>query len=102
GPSIITFDMSMIPNQRLKELAIEVAESMGIKYQLSTVSGGTDAGRFHLYKAGCPSLVIGIPTRHIHSHTSVMSLDDLENTIKLLMGLVMRLDERTVEGLTRI
>jgi endoglucanase len=102
GPSIITFDMSMIPNQRLKELAIEVAESLGIKYQLSTVSGGTDAGRFHLYKAGCPSLVIGIPTRHIHSHTSVMSLDDLENTIRLLMGLVMRLDERTVEGLTKI
>jgi len=100
GPTVVVYDRSMIPNQRLKEFVIQVAEEAKIPYQLSAVSGGTDAGRLHLYRGGRPSIVIGVPTRHIHSHVSVISLSDLENAVKLVAELVLRLDEETVRRFT--
>lgn len=101
GPTIVTYDASMIPNQILKEFVISVAEEAGIPYQLSHAArGGTDAGRIHISRAGCPSLVIGVPTRHIHTHSSMVNLEDLANAIKLILETVKRLDSKTVEGFT--
>ncbi|RLE85152.1 MAG: peptidase M28 [Thermoprotei archaeon] len=103
GPSILTFDSSMIPNQKLKEFVIEVAEEAKIPYQLSIVArGGTDAGRLHLYKEGRPSIVIGVPTRHIHSHVAIFHRDDLENMVRLLVEIVKRLDEEKVKQFNTI
>ncbi len=102
GVSILTWDRSMIPNARLKEFVIDVAEEENIPYQLSAVRGGTDAGRVHLHKYGVPSIVLGVPTRHIHSHSSIMSPDDVEAAIKLLMALIKRIDMDTVRRFTEI
>jgi putative aminopeptidase FrvX len=102
GPTIVTYDTSMIPNQKLKEFVIQVAEEAKIPYQLTAVKGGTDAGRLHLYKTGRPSIVIGVPTRHIHSHVSIAHLDDLANAVKLIVELVKRLDEATVKSFSSI
>jgi len=102
GPSILTFDSSMIPNQEFKRFVIETAESARIPYQLSVVTkGGTDAGRFSLNKSGCPSIVVGVPTRHIHSHESLVDLRDVDETIKLMLELVKRLDSKIVDGFTK-
>lgn len=103
GPSILTFDSSMIPNQPLKNFVIKTAEEIGIPYQLSQVArGGTDAGRIHMSRAGCPSIVISVPTRHIHSHVGLLSLEDAENAIKLTLGLMKRFDSKLVESFTTI
>jgi putative aminopeptidase FrvX len=101
GPSILAFDASMIPNQEFKRFVIETAESAKIPYQLSVVTrGGTDAGRFHLNRAGCPSIVIGVPTRHIHSHDAIADLEDIDNAVRLVSLLVQRLDEKTIKSFT--
>ncbi|TET30471.1 M42 family peptidase [Candidatus Aerophobetes bacterium] len=103
GPSILTFDATMIPNQPLKETVIGVAEENKIPYQLSQTSrGGTDAGAIHIHGVGCPSLVVGVPTRHIHSHAGILSLEDVENCIKLIIEVVKKLDEKTVDEFTSI
>ena len=102
GPSLITYDRSMIPNQPLKEFVIKTAEEAGIPLQLSQVMGGTDAGRIHLNRAGCPSVVIGVPTRHIHSHVGLLSLEDAENAVRLVVELIKRLDKETVESFTAL
>ena len=103
GPSILTFDASMIPNQPLKDFVINTAEEMKIPYQLSQVArGGTDAGKIHISRAGCPSIVISVPTRHIHSHVGLLSLEDTENTIRLTVELVKRFNEKVVRGFTAI
>jgi len=103
GPSLCTYDSSMIPNQPLKEFVIKVAREANIPLQLSQIArGGTDAGRIHMSRAGCPSVVLGIPTRHIHSHVGLLSLEDAENAIKLMIELVKRLDKETVESFTAI
>ncbi|HEX7392173.1 MAG TPA: M42 family metallopeptidase [Thermoplasmata archaeon] len=102
GPSVTTWDSSMIPNQGLVELVIETAEKNKIPYQLSQVRGGTDAGMIHMSNAGCPSIVLGVPTRHIHSHVGLMSMSDADNCVKLVLEIVKRLDKKTVDGLTQV
>ncbi|RDD54214.1 MAG: M42 family peptidase [Candidatus Korarchaeota archaeon NZ13-K] len=98
GVSIITWDRSMIPNFKLREFVVEVAEEENIPYQLSAVRGGTDAGRVHLHSKGVPSVVLGVPTRHIHSHSSILSPDDVEAAMKLLVALIKKMDSSTVRG----
>ena len=103
GPGLITFDGSMIPNQPFKEFVIEVAKQAQIPLQLSQIrGGGTDAGRIHISRAGCPSVVVTVPTRHIHSHVGLLSLKDTENAVRLVTELVKRLDSETVEGFTSL
>ena len=103
GPSLLTYDRSMIPNQPFKDLVWKTAQNAKIPLQLSQVArGGTDAGRIHLDRAGCPSVVISVPTRHIHSHVGLFNLEDAENAVKLVIELVKKLDRKTIEGFTRI
>ncbi len=101
GPAILTYDASMIPNQPLKEFMIEQAEKNNIPFQLSSVArGGTDAGAIHILRAGCPSIVLGVPTRHIHSHVGLLCLDDIESCIQLVLNTVINMDEAVVKGFT--
>jgi len=103
GVGLLTYDRSMIPNQPLKEFVYNVAKQAQIPLQLSQVSGGgTDAGRIHVSRAGCPSVVVTVPTRHIHSHVGLLSLKDVENAVRLVMEIVKRLDAKTVEGFTAL
>ena len=103
GPSLITFDGSMIPNQPLKELVIRTAEECHIPLQLSQMrAGGTDAGAIHVHNVGCPSVVLGVPTRHIHAHAGILSLEDVDHAIGLLVEVCKRLDAKTVESFTAI
>jgi endoglucanase len=103
GASLTTYDSSMIPNQELLEFVISTAEKAKVPYQLSQIArGGTDAGAVHLAHAGCPSLVIGVPTRHIHAHAGILSLSDAEACVKLIVEVVKKLDKKTVAGFTEL
>jgi endoglucanase len=100
GVGILVYDASLIPNRKLRDLAVETCEKEKIPYHLGTVErGGTDAGRFHIYNTGVPSLVIFIPTRYIHSHTTIMDRKDYDASVKLIAALAKRLDKKTVASL---
>ena len=103
GITITTFDASMIPNQPLKELAISVCEKNKIPYQLAhTIGGGTDAGQIHQSNIGCPSIVIGVAMRHMHSHVGVIDLVDVEGGLRAVRELIKVLDRKKVDSLTAI
>lgn len=100
GPTIVVYDARMIPNLRLRDLAVETARSLGIPIQFSVIEGGaTDGGVIHLHKGGVPTLVIGVPARHIHSHSAIIHREDVERAITLVTALVQRLDAETVARL---
>ena len=102
GPSIILYDGSMIPNVKLRDLAISTAKDEDIPIQFTLMpGGGTDAGRIHTYSRGVPSLVIGVPTRYIHSHTGILHRDDYDSTVRLIKALIKRLDADTIASLVR-
>ena len=102
GPTMTTYDSSMVPNQELVELVLKTADRKKIPIQLSQVKGGTDAGVIHLSNAGCPSVVLSVPTRHIHSHVGLLSMNDADNCVKLVVELIKVLDKKTVDGFTTI
>ena len=97
GPQIIIFDASMVGHKGLRDFVVDIAEEHNIPYQFdSTPGGGTDAGSIHLTANGVPAMAIGIATRYIHSHASILHRDDYENTVKLVVELIKKLDRDAV------
>lgn len=85
GPAITFADRSFVADRRLVRLLVDAAARAGIPYQFKrAVAGGTDAGAIHLAREGVPAVTVAVPVRYIHAPVSLLSLDDLENTITLL------------------
>ncbi|MDI3329008.1 MAG: M42 family metallopeptidase [Alicyclobacillaceae bacterium] len=100
GPLILLYDATLVPNRKLRDLVVDTAEELGIPYQFDAMAGGgTDAGRAHLVGEGVPSIVIGFPTRYIHSHAALLHREDYDHAVRLLAAVVRKLDRRTVDGL---
>ena len=101
GPTLLVYDKRMIPNLKLRDLVIETAKELDIPLQFSAMEGGaTDGGMIHIHAEGVPSVVIGVPTRHIHSHVGILHRDDYNRALELIVALVKKLDRATVQGLT--
>jgi endoglucanase len=92
GCAIITYDVTMIPNIKLRDWVIGIAEKYNIKYHLTTIRGGYDTGTIHLKGIGVPSLAIGIPTRYIHSHSGIIAEEDYQNCLDLLVKICENLE----------
>ncbi len=102
GPSLVLYDARMIPNLRLRDLVISTAEENKIPLQFSTVRGGaTDGSVIHLHNEGVPTIVLGVATRHVHSHAGILRRDDYDHALNLLVQLILHLDAATVRGLTQ-
>lgn len=100
GPSVCVFDATLIPNIKLRDLVVETARRNKIPFHFSAIpNGGTDGGRVHLNETGVPALVIAIPTRYIHSAAGILFRKDFDNTVKLLVEVIRKLDGKTVKGL---
>lgn len=100
GVTLYVLEGSAIPNLRLRDLAIDLCEQNDLPCQLTALErGGTDAGRIHQHARGVPSLVLGVPTRHIHAHSGIISAEDYDTTLKLLIALCEALDEETVAAM---
>ncbi len=92
GPAITVADRSIIVSRRLIAALERVADEQAIPFQYKLPTyGGTDAGVIHLSREGILTGVISVPCRFIHSPTSTMRLNDFENTVRLLMGVIGRL-----------
>jgi putative aminopeptidase FrvX len=92
GPSIEIADMGLIAHPKVVRLLVDAAEENKIPYQLETgLPGSTDAARISLTREGVPSGVISIPTRYIHSPSSLLSLEDAEKTVKLAVAAVQKI-----------
>jgi putative aminopeptidase FrvX len=80
-------------NAKLYDFLADVAEEEGIAYTTDVVRGSThtDADAFHLSRAGIATGLVSIPTRYIHTPVETVSLDDVENAVKLLVAAAQRL-----------
>lgn len=102
GIAITIFDAGLIPNTALRDFAAKVAKDMKIPTQISISEGGaTDGGRIHLYGDGVLTLTFSIPTRYIHSHQSVIHLDDYEGAVKLITAMIEKLDAKKYQELLK-
>jgi len=86
GPSITIADAGLIAHPKVIRWLLDTAEAVGVPYQLETgLPGTTDAARIALTREGVPCGVVSVPTRYIHSPSSVLSLEDVRNAVKLVV-----------------
>ena len=102
GIAITIYDAGMIPNTALRDFAAKVAKDLKIPTQISISEGGaTDGGRIHLHGDGVLTLTFSIPTRYIHSHQSIIHMDDYESAVKLITAMIEKLDVKKYQQLLK-
>jgi len=76
------------------DLLVKAAKMEKIPYQIEAAPSatGTDANVIQLTKAGVATGLVSIPLRYMHTAVELISLKDLDNTIKLLCAFIERLD----------
>ncbi len=101
GVQIRLMDSSAIMNLAFARHAIETARANGIKHQVAVrKSGGTDASAIHVHGQGVPTIVLGVPARYIHTHNTIIHIDDYLSALDLTLKLVKGLDEAKARSFT--
>jgi putative aminopeptidase FrvX len=79
------------------KLVQDVAEQKNIPVQLRTVSRstGTDTDSFAYANDGCPSVLVSIPLRYMHTTVEMLHRNDIEQTIKLMYETLLALTPKT-------
>ncbi len=100
GPSLAVLDATAMGNKKLLKLAREVADKHEIPHQTDIMlNGGTDAGEMHKVHDGAIPMTMSIATRYGHAHNSIIHLDDLENSVRILAYISEELTEKKVDYL---
>lgn len=73
-------------HNKLLQFVEDVAAKSGIPVQLRAVSRstGTDTDSFAYANDGCPSVLISIPLRYMHTTVEMLHRNDIEQTIRLM------------------
>lgn len=84
-------------HNKLLGLVEETAKKKKIPVQWRTLSRttGTDTDSFAYANDGCPSVLISIPLRYMHTTVEMLHRDDIENTIKLIYETLLMLTPKT-------
>jgi putative aminopeptidase FrvX len=90
GPSV---GRGLPLNQRVSDLLFEVAEAEGIAAVPEIFAGTTssDADAVHLSRGGIPTGLVSFPIRYLHTPNELVSLDDVEAAIRLIVAFAGRL-----------
>jgi endoglucanase len=100
GCQIRLYDPSTIIHRSFWRWVTELAQKHKIAHQLAVrQSGATDARAIHMAQGGIPTVVLGVPVRHAHSHSGLIHLDDFQATFDLTMVILENLDNKILKSL---
>jgi len=89
GPAIKVKDSGMISHTGLVRQMKASANELDIPYQLEVLDGGsTDARSMQIAGAGCAAGCLSIPTRYVHSQSEIVDINDVQNSVRLLVKLL--------------
>jgi endoglucanase len=92
GPVVSFMDSRTVYDKELYNLAMNVAKINNIPVQTKTaIAGGNDAGAIQTSGNGTRVIAISLPSRYIHSASSVVKKCDIDNTRKLVKELLPKL-----------
>ncbi|MBM3440091.1 MAG: M42 family metallopeptidase, partial [Bacteroidetes bacterium] len=94
GPSLAT---APAIHNKLLDFVSNVAEKKKIPVQWRSLSRstGTDTDSFAYANDGCPSVLISIPLRYMHTTVEMLHRSDIENTIQLIYETLLALTPKT-------
>jgi endoglucanase len=100
GCQIRLYDPSIIVHRRFWEWIAELAKKRKIPHQLAVrQSGATDARAIHMAQGGIPTVVLGVPVRHAHSHSGLIHVDDVQAALSLTVAILESLDSKILKSL---
>jgi len=81
----------------LLDIILETAKKNKIPHQLQAASRftGTDTDAFAFSNGGVPSALISLPLRYMHTTVETIHKDDVENCIKLMYEVLLKLTPKT-------
>jgi putative aminopeptidase FrvX len=84
-------------HNKLLKIVEDTADKKKIPVQFRTLSRstGTDTDSFAYANDGCPSVLISIPLRYMHTTVEMIHRNDIENTIKLMYETLLVLTPKT-------
>ena len=93
GGAVLSFmDRSTMYDKKLYDDGRRLADENGIRCQTkSVVAGGNNAGAYHIARGGIRTAAVSLPSRYIHSSSSVASPCDVENVYRLVKLLTEKL-----------
>jgi len=94
GPSL---SYAPAVHNKLLALVEKVAadKKITVQWRALSRSTGTDTDSFAYSNDGCPSVLISIPLRYMHTTVEMLHRDDIENTIKLMYETLLTLSPKT-------
>lgn len=89
GTAIKISDTSVICDEELNALLFQICKEKDIPFQKEVIYvGGTDASSMNLSGYGVKAGAISVVTRYTHGPNAIVSLNDIEASIRLLSELV--------------
>ncbi|MBL7737700.1 MAG: M42 family metallopeptidase [Chitinophagaceae bacterium] len=94
GPSL---SYAPAVHNKLLALVEKVAadKKIPVQWRALSRSTGTDTDSFAYSNDGCPSVLISIPLRYMHTTVEMLHKDDIENTIRLMYETLLTLSPKT-------
>ena len=74
---------------------VALDKKIPIQWRALTRSTGTDTDSFAYANDGCPSILISIPLRYMHTPVEMLHRDDIESTIRLMYETLLTLSPKT-------
>lgn len=88
GPISIIKDRKLIMHHEIKDMIDTAAKQSNINIQYSVSNELSDGGAIHTEREGIKTGRISVPCRYMYTSSEMVSVEDIENTIKLLIELI--------------
>ncbi len=94
GPEIRLSDRYLMADRKFSFFINELAGKEKIPCQITVKkAGGTNATAMQVTGKGSRAAVISVPTRYLHSPSSIAYKDDIENTVRLVSAALENINE---------
>jgi endoglucanase len=88
GPIIKVMDKTLIMHEDIKKMLEKSAEKSKLQVQYLVSNSKSDGGTIHKEGLGIKTGELSIPCRYKHCFSEIVNIKDIEDSIKLLKGLI--------------
>lgn len=89
GPAVKVKDTGMLADPHIVEWMCSTAERLRLPYQREVLEGGsTDARAIQMARSGVQAGCLSVPCRYVHTPSEMVDYEDVQNSVKLLAGLL--------------
>ena len=103
GPGMFLYDSSTIANRKMVAYTRRTAAAKSLPLQADLVQGyGDDSAEMQMTNGGTPTINLVVPVRFTHSHNGIVNRQDFDQTVDLVVAMLLGMDQATVSHPPRL